>query len=81
MNISPAVKIKLLLWFTTATIAPLHPHLIQIEFNQHLCFQRLYAILVVDILIPRWNALTKLQKISNELMSISETRFPGYSLN
>jgi len=31
MNISPAVKIKLLLWFTTATITPLHLHLIQIE--------------------------------------------------
>jgi len=27
MNISPAVKIKLLLWFTTATITPLHLHL------------------------------------------------------
>jgi len=31
MNISPAVKIKLLLRFTTATITPLHLHLIQIE--------------------------------------------------
>jgi len=31
MNIYPAVKTKLLLRFTTATITPLHLHLIEIE--------------------------------------------------
>jgi len=34
MNISPAVKIKLLLWFTTATITPLHLHLIHLHLIQ-----------------------------------------------